>query len=199
MAGKSRIRRRSAPAPGHTAAGSVRIIAGALRGRTIEVPEGADLRPTPNRVRETLFNWLRNEIDGARCLDLFAGSGALGIEALSRGAAAATFVEHDARVAAALRRQLERLGVTATVVCAAAEAFICAADSQFDIVFADPPFDLDATSVCQAAERVLGPGGVLYCERDAAEPLPQLKWASWHREQRAGGVRFGLARVPRRD
>ena len=83
--------------------GRIRIIAGEWRGRRIEIPEGTAVRPTPDRVRETVFNWLRDAIDGARCLDLFAGTGVLGFEALSRGAAEACFVEQDAALVDALR------------------------------------------------------------------------------------------------
>ena len=177
-------------------AGKIRIIAGRLRGRYIDVPDGADLRPTPNRVRETLFNWLQNEISGARCLDLFAGTGALGIEALSRGAASVTFIESSARVAAGLAEQLERLELAADVICMSAQEYLACASEHLDIVFADPPFDIDAAPVCAAAANVLLPGGALYCERDAADDLPALETAQWERSRCAGGVRFGLARVP---
>ena len=95
-----------ADAGGHGGQGELRIIAGRLRGRRWPVPPVAGLRPTPDRVRETLFNWLAPRIAGARCLDLFAGSGGLGLEALSRGAAQVTFVEHDRAAAKALRERL---------------------------------------------------------------------------------------------
>src|SRR6516162_3241568 len=96
--------------------GRVRIVAGTLRGSRIDVPDLPGLRPTPDRVRETLFNWLMPVIDGARCLDLFAGTGALGIEALSRGAAWSDFVETDPRLAQALRENLARLKQTQAAV-----------------------------------------------------------------------------------
>src|SRR5581483_4346490 len=99
----------------NAAPGRVRIIGGSLRGSKLEVPDVPGLRPTPDRVRETLFNWLMPVIDGARCLDLFAGTGALGIEALSRGAAVVDFVESDARLVALLRANLSRLKQTAAV------------------------------------------------------------------------------------
>ena len=92
------------------AANTLRIIGGELRGRKIRFPEANGLRPTPDRVRETLFNWLQVQIHGARCLDLFAGSGALGLEALSRGAAEVVFVERDGRVLQRLRENLTLLG-----------------------------------------------------------------------------------------
>jgi len=174
--------------------GRIRIIAGRWRGRFIDVPQDAGVRPTPNRVRETLFNWLQNEIAGARCLDLFAGSGALGIEALSRGAGTVTFVDANSRLTAALQKQLLRLGAQAAVICAGAEDFIFRSRERFDIIFVDPPFDLDAAPICSAAGNLLADAGALYCERDAGEELPVLEWGRWQRTARAGAVRFGLAR-----
>src|SRR5260221_11792882 len=103
--------RRSADPPGR-----LRIVGGTLRGSRLDVPDAPGLRPTPDRARETLFNWLMPVIAGARCLDLFAGTGALGIEALSRGAAAADFVEADAQLAELLRANLLRLKQVARVV-----------------------------------------------------------------------------------
>jgi len=176
------------------AGGRLRIIGGQWRGRFIDVPQDTAVRPTPNRVRETLFNWLQNAIAGARCLDLFAGSGALGIEALSRGAGAVTFVDSNSALTGALKKQLLRLGAQAPVVCARAEDFIVQTSERFDIIFADPPFDLDAAPICSAVGRLLADAGALYCERDAGEELPMLEWGRWQRTARAGAVRFGLAR-----
>src|SRR5687767_377329 len=102
--------------------GRVRIIAGRLRGSRIDVPDGAGLRPTSDRVRETLFNWLAAQLPGARCLDLFAGSGALGFEAASRGAATVEMIERDARIAAGLAATARRLAVD-NVRVHAADAF----------------------------------------------------------------------------
>ena len=195
MSRRSSTQRRGAGAP----PGRIRIIGGRLRGRTLVVPSDAALRPTPNRVRETLFNWLRDDIAGARCLDLFAGTGALGIEALSRGAAAVTFVDSDRRTAALLRTQLARLELDAAVVCADAQRFLAETDAVFDVVFADPPFAADASAACRAAGHVLRPGGALYCERDFGDALPDLGWADWAASRRAGAVRFGLARKARAD
>jgi 16S rRNA (guanine966-N2)-methyltransferase len=117
----------------------VRIVAGAYRGRRIDAPRGRSTRPTSDRVREALFSIL-GSIEGARVLDLFAGSGALGIEALSRGAAEAAFVDSDARAIAAVRRNLEAIGVDADVYRRDAFAWLRAADAEFDLVFADPPY-----------------------------------------------------------
>ena len=135
--------------------GRVRIIGGTLRGSVLEVPVHAGLRPTPGRVRETLFNWLQPYLAGVRCLDLFAGSGALGVEALSRGAASVDFVERDAGLARALRGQLERLRQSkAQVHCADALDWLGKMPTQaYDLVLLDPPFALDLWSpVAEALE-----------------------------------------------
>ncbi len=120
----------------------VRIIGGGWRGRRVHFPDSPGLRPTPDRVRETLFNWLQQSIAHTRCLDLFAGSGALGLEALSRGAREVVFVEHAAVAAASLRGELVRLGggANAQVVQTAAARFLSAPGAPFDVVFLDPPF-----------------------------------------------------------
>lgn len=182
-----------APAP----PGSLRIIAGRWRGRRLPLPAGDALRPTPDRVRETLFNWLAPMIDGARCLDLFAGSGALGIEALSRGAAEAWFVERDPAIADALRKTLERLGAMGDrVVVEAAESFLSGPPKAFDVVFVDPPFaGRSIGNLCKLLDRGwLRPRARVYLEQDRADPLPELPvgWAVL-REKTAGQVRYALA------
>ena len=132
----------------HAAGGrnSVRIIGGGWRGRRITFPDVPGLRPTPDRVRETLFNWLQHDIAGARCLDLFAGSGALGLEALSRGAKELVFVEQSVAASRALQEQLARLGAErrSQVVEMGAARYLRGAAPAFDIVFLDPPFGRDA-------------------------------------------------------
>ncbi len=177
--------------------GRIRIIAGRWRGRFLPVPNSPGLRPTPQRVRETLFNWLAPEIEGARCLDLYAGTGALGIEALSRGAERVTFVEPSKLLVPALRLQLEKLDASATVVQTTAEEFLRDCGDSFDVVFADPPFGVDPRPVWDVIAAVLRPGGALYCERDAAVGLPDLAWGEWQRRSKAGEVVFGLARAAR--
>jgi 16S rRNA (guanine966-N2)-methyltransferase len=143
---------------------SVRIIAGNLRSRKIIFQDLPGLRPTADRIRETLFNWLRNDVAGEACLDLFAGSGALGIEALSRGAEKVTFVEKDAATSAMINQNLEQLAiVNAEISCMDAEQWIQqhsmrasngARDSQFGIVFLDPPFsDKSLYRVCSQLDR----------------------------------------------
>jgi 16S rRNA (guanine966-N2)-methyltransferase len=164
----------------------LRIIAGRWRGRRWRFPPSA-LRPTPDRVRETLFNWLQAHTEGARCLDLFAGSGALGLEALSRGAATVTFVEQQRSLAQALQQLLaDWQAVGAQVVCTPAQQFLAAAARGFDLVFLDPPFASGelAAVTAQLERGWLAPGARVYLEHARAAPLPELP-ASW-RELRAG-------------
>src|SRR5262245_38344066 len=124
-----------------TPPGSVRIIAGEWRGRRVPVAPNTSVRPTPDRVRETLFNWLREDIAGARCLDLYAGTGALGFESLSRGASEVWFVEQDPALVAALGAQAEVFGVTPRVVRQDAASLLRGrAPQRFDVVFLDPPY-----------------------------------------------------------
>ncbi|WP_395683547.1 16S rRNA (guanine(966)-N(2))-methyltransferase RsmD [Dokdonella sp.] len=179
-------------------AGTLRIVAGKLRGSRIAVPDRAGLRPTPDRVRETLFNWLMPYLGGAHCLDLYAGTGALGIEALSRGAGACTFIERDRDLCAALSANLARLHVDAAeVVHADAAAWLAGPARPFGIVFVDPPFDAGLwTDAAQALERGgwLVDGALAYVEapRDAHFELPP-NWQA-HRVGHAGAVRFALYR-----
>jgi 16S rRNA (guanine966-N2)-methyltransferase len=173
----------------------VRIIGGRWGSRIIRFPPAAQLRPTPDRVRETLFNWLGQRLDGLACVDLFAGSGALGFEALSRGAARAVMVEKDRAVAAALRESsalLEAEG--AEIVVADAIAWLAKAAQRFDVAFVDPPY---ASGLQEAAMRALAPklnaGARVYVEGDRALEAP----AGWRalREDRAGAVRYALYEV----
>ena len=127
---------------------SVRIIAGAWRGRRVHFPDMPGLRPTPDRVRETLFNWLQHSIADTRVLDLFAGSGALGLEALSRGAREAVFVEQFPAAARSLQEQLVRFGGAAKgrILGMGAARFLRASGEPFDVVFLDPPFGTNPTN-----------------------------------------------------
>jgi len=176
----------------------LRVIGGRLRGRKWRFPEAPGLRPTPDRVRETLFNWLQMRIAGARCLDLYAGSGALGIEALSRGAAEVAFCESAARVAADLRATLDRFGLAATarVIGQPAEQALKQLQGPFDVAFLDPPFD--AGLLAPALHALARPGllaadAAVYLEMPAREALPPLP-AGWreHREGKAGEVGYHL-------
>jgi 16S rRNA (guanine966-N2)-methyltransferase len=171
---------------------TVRIIGGVWRSRLIEFPDAADLRPTPDRVRETLFNWLGQDLSGMVCLDLFAGSGALGFEALSRGAASVIMVERNSAALRALRDNAQKLGATGlTVVRGDALEFARGARSRFDVVFVDPPYRLGMQVAALAPLRgLLAAGGRVYVEGDAAFEPPR-GWAVFKRA-RAGNVHFHL-------
>ncbi|HEX8741922.1 MAG TPA: 16S rRNA (guanine(966)-N(2))-methyltransferase RsmD [Thermoleophilaceae bacterium] len=153
----------------------MRVVAGRHRGRRLKAPPGRGTRPTADRVREALFSIL-GPIEGISVLDLFAGSGALGIEALSRGAAAATFVESDRRAAAAIEANLEALGEEADVVARDALAWLASAPpgTAFDLVFVDPPYDSAdrlARSLSGRLPGVLAAGGLIVSESDRRKPL----------------------------
>jgi 16S rRNA (guanine966-N2)-methyltransferase len=175
--------------------GRIRIIGGEFRGRRIAVPERSDLRPTPDRVRETLFNWLGQRLEGMRCLDLFAGSGALGFEAASRGAARVVMVENDPVAVAGLRKSLELLRANAVeLVCADAYRYVGQAGERFDVVFLDPPFRQNAAPLLEALPLRLAPGARVYLESaapvEAREPWRELK------RSRAGHVSYQLLERP---
>ncbi|MEO1766975.1 16S rRNA (guanine(966)-N(2))-methyltransferase RsmD [Thiobacter aerophilum] len=178
---------------GKSGAGRVRIIGGAWRSRSITFPAAEGLRPTPDRVRETVFNWLGQSLEGKRCLDLFAGSGALGLEAASRHAAHVTLVEKQHRVFAALRENAARLGATqCTLIKDDALAWLRRDTAVYDVIFLDPPF---AAALLPAVWPLVGPrlagDGVVYLESGAPLALPE-GWALF-KSARAGMVYFGLA------
>jgi 16S rRNA (guanine966-N2)-methyltransferase len=184
---------------------SVRIIGGVWRGRRVEFPDVAGLRPTPDRIRETLFNWLQHAVAGARCLDLFAGSGALGLEALSRGAKELAFVEQAVPAARALREQLTRLGAAsrAQVFEMGAARFLRSAGEPFDIVFLDPPFGSGALAeyVPQLESgNWVKDGGLVYLENERAAGAPVLP-PHWEllKSKSAGEVGYHLARAAARS
>lgn len=193
-------RSRQRPASGvQRARNELRIIGGAWRGRRVKFPDIAAIRPTPDRVRETLFNWLQHDVAGSRCLDLFAGSGALGLEALSRGAARVVFVDRE-------RDVIEQLSATLNMLRASggqleqrdAVRFLEGSAQPFDIVFLDPPFDRDLLpGICSALENRgwLAPGALIYIESPARGPAPALP-AAWKllKSGRAGEVGYHLAR-----
>ncbi|HEY2345935.1 MAG TPA: 16S rRNA (guanine(966)-N(2))-methyltransferase RsmD [Xanthomonadaceae bacterium] len=181
--------------------GSVRIIGGRWRGSKLPVPDAAGLRPTADRVRETVFNWLAPRIAGARALDLFAGSGALGLEAASRGAAQVILVEKDPALAAALRANADRLARTdaakvVEVVCADGLRWLArASDERFDLVFLDPPFAAGLwQSALAALEPWLAEDAWLYLEapREGA-PAIGRQWLP-HRSGETREVRYALFR-----
>jgi 16S rRNA (guanine966-N2)-methyltransferase len=172
----------------------VRIIGGRWKRSKLSVADRPGLRPTPDRVRETLFNWLGQDLSGQRVLDAFAGSGALGFEAASRGAAAVTLLENDAVLAQRLRDAKARLQADALqVVFADALAWMArAAPATFDLVLIDPPFDRDLWSrALDLAAPLLAPGGMIYLEAPRAwTDLPE--GYALHRQARAGAVHFHL-------
>jgi 16S rRNA (guanine966-N2)-methyltransferase len=181
---------------------TLRIIGGEWRGRRIRFPARGGIRPTPDRVRETLFNWLSATVPGSRCLDLFAGSGALGLEALSRGAREATFVEQDRENAARLRETLALLAPgRASVVQAEALAWLGGRATAYDIAFLDPPFDAGLLAAALSgldSRGWLAPDAFVYLEMPAKLGEPALP-AGWilHRSGRAGAVGYHLARRER--
>ncbi len=197
------VGRRHVPAPPNPKAphppGKVRIIGGEWRGRRLPVADVPGLRPTPDRVRETLFNWLQATIPGSRCLDLFAGTGALGFEAASRGAAAVVMLEQDRRAAETLRQSADLLHakhveITETDALPWLEH---ATPKPFDIVFLDPPFQAGLwTDVLSklAASPWMAANGVVYLEAPA-KPGIELP-AGWDiiKQSRAGQVKFVLTR-----
>lgn len=181
------------------ASNTVRIIGGKWRGRKLRFPDAPDLRPTLGRVRETVFNWLREPIEGARCLDLFAGSGALGFEALSRGAASVTFVDSRREVVRRLRDNADLLGAeSVTLICSRAERVLRQADTPWDVIFVDPPFDENALPEVLAAvadNGLLAEGGLVYYEASRHRALDLAPWREV-KQAFAGETRFGLLATP---
>ena len=184
--------------PTSSSRNSVRIVGGVWRGRRVEFPDLPSLRPTPDRVRETLFNWLQHKVVGARCLDLFAGSGALGLEALSRGAAEVVFVETAPTAAHTLRTQLKRLGGerSARVLDLGAARFLRTPGEPFDLIFLDPPFGqnvLPEYLAQLACGNWLKGGALVYLENERAAGLPALP-AGWQalKSKSAGEVGYHL-------
>ncbi|MCP5230855.1 MAG: 16S rRNA (guanine(966)-N(2))-methyltransferase RsmD [Zoogloeaceae bacterium] len=187
----------AATAGGGKGPGSLRIIAGEWRGRRLPIPDRPGLRPTTDRVRETLFNWLQPILPGARCLDLFAGAGGLGFEAASRGAAEVILIEQDRAVAAHLRELAGTLRADGVHIVAS-DALAWLRDtppSAFDIVFVDPPF---ANPLAMPALDLLVERGWLhaaarvYLEQDASNDfVPGVAWTTL-REQTAGQARYRL-------
>jgi 16S rRNA (guanine966-N2)-methyltransferase len=175
--------------------GNVRIIAGEWRGRRIAIPDGTAVRPTPDRVRETVFNWLNERIAGARCLDLYAGTGVLGFETLSRGAAEAWLVEQDAALVAALHATASQLAAKPHVVRRDALAFLREPPAaRFDIVFLDPPYAQPIEPLLDLLPRWLAARALIYIERPRARGLPSVAAAQWVKQSHAGAVDYGLLR-----
>ena len=195
---KKPVAKAAAKAP--TGAGHIRIIGGQWKRTRLPVAQHPGLRPTPDRVRETLFNWLGQDLSGWRCFDAFAGTGALGLEAASRGAAAVQLVESDAALVAQLGKLCQRLQATTVQVRRGDGVALlrqCAPASQ-DVVLIDPPFGSDLfTPALQAAARAIVPQGFVYLEAASAwtdEMLAPLGLVL-HRHLRAGAVHAHLLRL----
>ncbi len=203
---QGKMTKRTATAGNKPQQGRLRIVAGKWRSRLLLIANVPGLRPTSERIRETLFNWLTPTIHGARCLDLFAGTGALGLEALSRGAAEATFVENSPIAAATLRDNIEALDAAlAADVCQmdACDYLQSATRGEFDIVFVDPPFAADMhEDLCRllAEARVLSDNAWIYLEEGRAKPAAALP-RGWQRmkTKNAGNVRYSLVKADTRD
>ncbi|MGD9842581.1 MAG: 16S rRNA (guanine(966)-N(2))-methyltransferase RsmD [Steroidobacteraceae bacterium] len=203
----SRATPASKPSAHAASTNRLRIIGGQWRGTRLQFPEHAAIRPTPDRVRETLFNWLQQHIAGTHCLDLFAGSGALSLEALSRGAKSAVLIEREPMISRYLSDTLARLQcTTAEVHTGDALNFLQQATQSFDLVFLDPPF-ADAefggllARLLQQLETCghLNPRALIYLECPSSLGAPTA-WAHWpgnwhlHRSAQAGQVGYHLAR-----
>jgi 16S rRNA (guanine966-N2)-methyltransferase len=177
-------------------ANRVRIIGGAFRGRVVRFPATPGVRPTPDRVRETLFNWLGQDLGGKRCLDLYAGSGALSLEAASRGAALSVAVDTSRALIESLRSTGALFGAQSLEAHVGdARGFLLAERREFDVIFADPPFDDDPWPwLLPGAVPRLAQGGYLYVEagRDVAPPPGLVAW----RRDKAGQVHYHLFARP---
>lgn len=177
-------------------AGQFRVIAGTWRSRRLAFPDIDGLRPTTDRVRETVFNWLRAEVPGSRLLDLFAGSGALAFEALSRGAEQATMVELNRQAAQSLKDNIKLLDAKAELQQADALQYLATATGPYDLVFLDPPFRKGLLAPCiEGLQKpgLLAPGAKIYIEQESEQPAVQVP-ASWRllKENKAGQVLYLL-------
>ncbi|HQQ62793.1 MAG TPA: 16S rRNA (guanine(966)-N(2))-methyltransferase RsmD [Pseudomonadales bacterium] len=187
------------PASGKEA-NRVRIIGGRWRGRKLAFPDVEGLRPTGDRIRETLFNWLAPVLPGGRCLDLFAGSGALGFEALSRGASLCVMVERNPVAVHCLQDSRQQLGAdTSSIVAMDARNWLAQATGTFDLVFLDPPFADTGLSPHLLVEQLSAAGLLagdawIYVEQPADSPAMLPSGFALHRSQQAGKVSYGLWR-----
>lgn len=198
---KSTAKPASADKKSAAADNRVRIIGGQWRGRKLPFPSSEGLRPTGDRIRETLFNWLMTQLPGARVLDVFAGSGALGFEALSRGAAHCVMLEKTPLVYASLKQNAQTLQAdNCELVNSCALSWIAqSAAAAFDIVFIDPPFadaNLKPTHICEqlVARKLLADGAFVYVEQAKDSPLPLPTSFELHRSLNAGQVTCALWR-----
>lgn len=174
-----------------------RIIAGEWRSRKLSFPDIPGLRPTPDRVRETLFNWLTDDLNNAACLDLFCGSGALGLEALSRGARSCTFVDAAPQATRAIDNHLQTLQCRqGNTITGNLPAILSRLDQAADVVFLDPPYALFVITDCLeqlASKCLLNENAKIYIECSSRQPLPDLPDNfSIHRQKIAGQVQYAL-------
>lgn len=189
--GQSRNRERTLS---HSGPGQIRIIAGQWRGRKLPVADIPGLRPTPDRVRETLFNWLQHKVVAAECLDLFAGTGVLGFEALSRGAKSVTFIDSNRSVCDAIAESAKRLQASQYQnVCADACDWLNGERVVFDLIFLDPPFHqglLSSSLQLIIEKQCLRQQGLLYIESEVGLELPGN--LQMQKQKTAGDVQYGL-------
>lgn len=173
----------------------IRIIGGLYRGKKLHFPEVEGLRPTPDRVRETLFNWLMHDIHDARCLDAFAGSGALGLEAFSRGAAQVVFIEQSPVAHSNLQKVISQFDTSLLkVVKADTHSYLQQCQTVFDLIFLDPPFGQNYIPGCLELiiqNKVLKTGGLLYLESAQMPEMDESQWQQLKLKQ-AGQVCYGL-------
>ena len=182
--------------------GRLRIVAGKWRSRLLDIADVPGLRPTSERIRETLFNWLAPTIAGSRCLDLFAGTGALGLEALSRGAAHVVFVEKSRKAVETLEHNIDLVGAACAATVHRADAFEFTAQSErgpFEVVFLDPPFAADMLDdLCRLLDQgtLLAKGALIYIEEGNAKPTVNIP-TGWQtlRTKAAGNVRYSLLKA----
>ena len=190
------------PERGSSTTGELRIIGGDWRSRKLRFPDAGGVRPTPARTRETLFNWLSFHLAGRDCLDLFAGSGALGLEALSRGAASVTLVDYTPALARALEENLRLLkSDKGKVVCTGVDSYLRhRTRPPFDIIFMDPPFRqgwLERIFPLLETQGWVKPGGWIYVEHESEMATPEVP-GGWdlYRQKTAGQVTYNLFRTP---
>jgi 16S rRNA (guanine966-N2)-methyltransferase len=176
---------------------TLRIIGGVWRGRKLTFPEVEGLRPTSDRTRETVFNWLQPHLGGSRCLDLFAGSGALGFEAASRGAVEVVLIENNQQAFFQLKQNADMLKATnCNIKHSSASQASSELTTPFDVVFIDPPYQADlwtATANSLVTHGLLSSGALIYLEYPAKQNMPSLP-PSWHllKEKKAGDVKYCL-------
>lgn len=171
----------------------MRVITGTARGRRLKEPKNMDIRPTTDKVKESIFNIVQFDIEGRRVLDLFAGTGQLGIEALSRGAVSATFVDENNEAIRIVRENLAHCGLHGDVVRADAASYLGSC-GKFDLIFLDPPYDsgiLDKVLAKIIQFDILSDGGIIICETDSDRALPALAPPyAWGREYKYGKTKL---------